>query len=234
MKCPNCSKPFFFVTENKGNKCLCKKCGHSGDFVQPTYGEYHETKYEKTILRTPETDPLLAQFLPLLQLKSSDVVLDYGCGRGDYIAAMKPFVKEAVGADINIEVAAKRFPEVSFHKLSEIRTPFADATFDKIVTVNTIEHIHDFEGFLVELKRILKPGGLLFITTYDTEFVLHNILFDNTHVIEWTKSEYEAVIAKYFKVEQGFRSGSFFNYHPWNKLITKVLKPELCALACNA
>lgn len=231
MKCPQCSKPFFFVTENRGNSSLCRKCGFRAPFEQPTYGEYHETKYEKTIIRTINTDPLLARFIPLLDLKASDVVLDYGCGRGDYLAAIRPLVKEVVGADINVDVASQRFPEVKFVKLNEVRTPFPDASFDKIITVNTIEHIHDYEGFLLELKRILKPAGLLFITTYDTNFILHNILFDNTHVIEWTKSEYEEVISKYFKVEQGFKSGSFFNFYPWNKFITKFLRPELCVLA---
>ena len=231
MKCPSCSKPFYFVTENQGADCICRKCGFAGAFEHPTYGDYHETKYEKTITRTVSTDPLLARFLPLLELAPADTVLDYGCGRGDYIAAIKPLVARTVGADINIDVAKGRFPDVEFVKLTDVRTPFPDASFDKIISVNTIEHIHDFEGFLRELRRILKPGGLVFVTTYDTQFVLHNILFDNTHVIEWTKAEFEALLGRFFSVRQGFRSGSFFNYHPFNKIITKVLKPELCVLA---
>ena len=108
---------------------------------------------------------------------------------------------------------------------------FKSDNFDVILAVNLIEHVHDFEFLLNEFERILKKGGYLFITTYDTNFVLHKILNDPTHVYEWDEISFEKFISKKFKIIKSFKHGSFFNYYPFNKIIVRFLKPELCVVA---
>jgi SAM-dependent methyltransferase len=49
------------------------------------------------------------------------------------------------------------------YQLNGSATPFADETFDQVVVVDYLEHIDDDRGFVLELARILKPGGNLII-----------------------------------------------------------------------
>ena len=42
--------------------------------------------------------------------------------------------------------------------------PFADATFDKVICSEVMEHVHDFTGAARELARVLRPGGLAAVT----------------------------------------------------------------------
>lgn len=74
--------------------------------------------------------------------------LDFGCGqtkRPGYIG-MDLFP----GPDIDV-----------VHDFNVFPYPFADNTFDEIACDNSLEHVDDFIGTVVELHRILKPGGIL-------------------------------------------------------------------------
>ena len=51
------------------------------------------------------------------------------------------------------------------HLLDGGRTDFADDEFDRVVIVDFLEHIEDDAGFIAELHRILKPGGVLIVNT---------------------------------------------------------------------
>ena len=51
------------------------------------------------------------------------------------------------------------------------KTPFAQNTFNKILTVNTIYFWENPEEFIKEIYRILKPGGLLAISFADKDFM---------------------------------------------------------------
>ncbi|HEX2248913.1 MAG TPA: class I SAM-dependent methyltransferase, partial [Gemmatimonadales bacterium] len=49
------------------------------------------------------------------------------------------------------------------YQLSGSATPFANESFDQVVIVDYLEHIWDDRGFVLELARILKPGGTLIL-----------------------------------------------------------------------
>ena len=49
------------------------------------------------------------------------------------------------------------------------RTPFGENEFDRVVIVDFLEHIDDDRGFVVELHRILKPGGTLIVNVPHAE-----------------------------------------------------------------
>lgn len=232
MVCPNCKKNYYFIKKSGSKKCSCRKCNYSGIFKAPVYTDYHDSRYSYTRIRTANNDPLFKKIFSYLNFRRLEKVLDYGCGAGDLTHAISNIAVETIGVDINITKATARFPSNTFWQQSGYEMSyFKDEYFDKITIINVIEHVHHFEKLLAELNRALKPGGKLFITTYDTNFILHGILHDPTHVIEWNKGEFESVIGKYFKIEKSFKSGSFFNYVPFNQIIVKFLKPELCIVA---
>lgn len=49
------------------------------------------------------------------------------------------------------------------YKINERQTPFEDDEFDTVVIVDFLEHIPDDAGFMDELHRILRPGGMLIL-----------------------------------------------------------------------
>lgn len=233
MICPKCKRHNYFVKQSNGNVVVCRKCGYKGEYVDPSYQGYHQGRYGYTLVRNADNDPMLRKMAEEKFVKMGVPVLDYGCGAGDYTNFISKITKNVVGADISTKIAEKRFPELKFKKINIAKKmlPFENNSFEVVVAVNVIEHVHDFENLLTEFKRILKSNGTIFITTYDVNFILHRILNDPTHVYEWTEVEFTKLIDNKFKIIKSFKYGSFFNFYPWNKLIVKFLKPELCVIA---
>jgi ubiquinone/menaquinone biosynthesis C-methylase UbiE len=51
------------------------------------------------------------------------------------------------------------------HLVRGDRLPFPDATFDRVVVVDMLEHVEDEQAFAAELARVTKPGGRLIVNT---------------------------------------------------------------------
>lgn len=92
-------------------------------------------------------------------------ILDYGCGPGGNILFLKDFGRVS-GADISetaLEFAkARGFEELV--KVSDHTTPFPDASFDLISSLDVFEHIDVDEAAMRECFRLLKSGGVLLTT----------------------------------------------------------------------
>lgn len=74
-----------------------------------------------------------------------------------------------------------------------VHLPFEDSSFDAATSCGVLEHVPDAAGSLVELHRVLKPGGLLFIHHFPnryswTETVARGI-GQESHEVLWTKSQ---------------------------------------------
>jgi ubiquinone/menaquinone biosynthesis C-methylase UbiE len=104
-------------------------------------------------------------------------ILDAGCGNGRY----SKFILRHADADAMITAfdlsrnmllrAQQRLnnPRVTHVAADLTRLPYADATFDAIVCGWVLEHLPDPRPGLLELARVLKPGGkLLLMVTEDT------------------------------------------------------------------
>jgi len=86
-------------------------------------------------------------------------VLEVGSGRG----YLQDIVEDYTGLDISASVASR------YHKpfvvASATAMPFPDNSFDAIWTVWVLEHIPEPEAALREMRRVLKPGGVIFLAT---------------------------------------------------------------------
>jgi len=234
MICPTCKSSLFFLEKNKRNTMRCFRCGFKGKYIEPNYDGYHDERYSYKFIRNEANDPLVNKIVSSMNFVKDDYVLDYGCGAGDMTNTISNYSDHVTGVDINITGAVSKFRKLNFKKQTGIKIDFLDNYFDKIVAVNVIEHVRDYNYLLNEFKRVLKPKGMIFITSYDKNFVLHKILNDPTHVIEWDLNEFEEIFKKDFIILKSFKYGSFFNYRPLNKIIVKILKPEICILAVKS
>jgi 2-polyprenyl-3-methyl-5-hydroxy-6-metoxy-1,4-benzoquinol methylase len=96
-------------------------------------------------------------------------VLDVGCGEGQLTAAIADAGYRVLGVDVAEEPlrrARSRHAGLELRRVEpEGEWPFADASFDVVWSGETIEHIADTAGWLSELRRVLRSGGSLILST---------------------------------------------------------------------
>ena len=105
--------------------------------------------------------------------KSSDIILDAGCGNGKNMTFIKPKVKEIQGFD-----SCQKFVSICKDKglnviSGDVRDiPYPDEAFDYIICIAVIHHLKSHEErkkSVCELLRVLKPGGKLLFTCWAYE-----------------------------------------------------------------
>jgi len=104
---------------------------------------------------------LIAAHAPL---ENARILVD-GCGIGTYVAHLRAFSPHVYGLDIDaerVEMGARRLPGLLQVADAE-RLPFADDTFDVILSHEVIEHVPDDRAAAVEMARVLRPGGRILL-----------------------------------------------------------------------
>jgi SAM-dependent methyltransferase len=93
-----------------------------------------------------------------------DLVLDAGCGNGRPLALFGARGCHAVGVDLSLGMA-----RTTGHRLVTVgdvqRLPFPDATFDAAAAFMMLYHVPHHESAVLELRRVVKPGGVVVATT---------------------------------------------------------------------
>lgn len=92
----------------------------------------------------------------------NDRVLEIGCGRGFLTREVRQIAPATVGVDVNPEAVANAV-EPGLRVMDARHLAFADAHFDKIYSFHMIEHILNLESALIEMDRVLKPGGRILL-----------------------------------------------------------------------
>jgi tellurite methyltransferase len=113
--------------------------------------------------------PAVAALVPVLKARGAHHVLDLGCGVGRHalLFAEQGFAVEATdgaaaGLDFACREAAARGLRLSLRQADADALPFADESFDYVLSWNVIFHgtMGDVGRRLAEIWRVLKPGGL--------------------------------------------------------------------------
>jgi len=100
-------------------------------------------------------------------------VLDVGCGSGfgTQLLRTEGYASVVVGIDIDpeiIEVAQRDYATDDVEYRHCAPSNLGEATFDCVVSLNTLKHVPDPGAFLTELDRRVAPGGELFVSAYVT------------------------------------------------------------------
>jgi SAM-dependent methyltransferase len=92
--------------------------------------------------------------------------LDVGCGEGRFCRMLKARGVDAVGLDPTkalIAEARRRDPAGAYVEREAASLPFADASFDLVVSYLTLIDIPEVAPAIAEMARVLSPGGRLLI-----------------------------------------------------------------------
>jgi ubiquinone/menaquinone biosynthesis C-methylase UbiE len=100
-------------------------------------------------------------------------VLDAGCGSGGTALSLAEESGFAVGLDLDARFAdagtrlarEKGIGNAGFVRADGTRLPFRDRSFDLVFSHSVIEHVASAEAYLSECYRVLRPGGVLYLST---------------------------------------------------------------------
>jgi 2-polyprenyl-3-methyl-5-hydroxy-6-metoxy-1,4-benzoquinol methylase len=139
---------------------------------------YHESLWKALPegLDPPDLELRLRFLLERVHARNGDApgkarcrVLDVGCGEGQFAVELVRAGFLVVGVDVAEEPlrrARVSHPDLDLRVVSgDGPWPLSDASFDVVWVGETIEHVADTAGWLSEVRRVLRSGGSLLLTT---------------------------------------------------------------------
>ena len=152
-----------------------------------------------------------------LPLANGLTVLDFGCGPGflwDHIrqtGAAWRYIGADFSSDSTSQLAARAASDPRFvaaHYLQQLPVPLPDASVDAAFLIEVVEHVtdHYLEPILREMRRLLKPGGRLVITTPNAEDLAAStrlcpecgaVFHEWQHVRTWDADSLSAYVARF-------------------------------------
>jgi ubiquinone/menaquinone biosynthesis C-methylase UbiE len=145
--------------------------------------------------------------------KKNGKLLDVGCGTGETMVYVKRNFKdwEVNGVDVSREAvnfAKKRgFTEVFLGKAD--RLPFKSNQFDAILLLDVIEHLDNSVSSILEMKRVLKPGGKILITCPALKIIWSKHDEGQGHVMRYERKEMRGLAEK---TEMVLEKVKYFNF----------------------
>ncbi len=151
--------------------------------------------------------------LELIQREAGDrlqgIILEDGCGVGQYLTRLSPSAKLAVGLEIEHDRA------IEAHALGAQMVcaageglPFQSDLFDFVLSHEVLEHVHDDRTAVEEIVRTLKPGGrlALFVPNRGYPFETHGIYrmgvyhFGNKIFVNWLPRKWRDRLAPHVRI----------------------------------
>ncbi len=112
----------------------------------------------------------LTRYKAALPVIAGKIVLDIACGSGYGTKLMSAQAKRIYGVDVSdaaVSYARTHFnaPNITYKTGDGKKIPLDDNSVDVVVSYETLEHVDGYKDFLKEIKRVLKPEGVLLLST---------------------------------------------------------------------
>lgn len=187
----------------------------------------------------------LVRLVEWLHTDADASLLDLGCGAGHASFAAAGVVREVTAYDLSEKMLAVVRQAASARQLNNITTahgaaeklPFADNTFDVVISRYSAHHWHDVALALREVKRVLKPGGKFILMdiaspgrpVLDIWLQAIEVLRDPSHVRNYSPAEWLQMTQQSgMLVEKMVSDRLALEYHAW---VERMNTPEVLRAA---
>jgi SAM-dependent methyltransferase len=119
--------------------------------------------------------------------------LDVGCGPGETDAFLVGRLGAIEGVDVSqgvVDAARERNPSVAYEAYDGEHLPYADGAFDLVFSICVVHHVppERWEGYVAELARVVRPGGVLALIEHNplnplTRLAVSRCEFDDDAVL---------------------------------------------------
>ncbi len=147
-----------------------------GEHVHHGYWDLGESPAANGPDRHAASERTVSELAAFAAVPAGSYVLDAGCGIGGpalYLARQLGCRVEGITlSSQQVTRAAQRAREagladrLSFRQLDAVHTDYPDGSFDVVWALESLEHIPDRAAFLAEALRVLRPGGVLAVSTW--------------------------------------------------------------------
>ena len=131
-------------------------------------------------------------------------VLDVASGEGYGSALLAESARSVVGVDVDAAAVAAasakyRAPNLRYEHGSATALSLPDAAVDVVTSFETLEHLAEHAAMLAEIRRVLRPNGLLIISTPDrAEYSARSHYRNPYHVRELDRREFRELLGAHF------------------------------------
>lgn len=140
------------------------------------------------------------------------IVIDAACGEGYGSSILKNAgAKEVYGVDLDqstIETASHKYSNIIFEQKDVVKTGFPDEMFDVAISFQTWHHLDDYKKFIPEMKRIIKPGGLLICSVPNRKVIylnpFHRGYLTKFYKTNFDKGKIESMVGPYMKIQNWY------------------------------
>lgn len=146
----------------------------------------------------------LHRYLLACQLSAQKAILDIASGEGYGSAMLARNASKVIGVDISEQAIAHarklyKTENLEFLVGSCQSIPAEDKSVDLVISFETLEHHAEHDQMMLEIKRVLKPGGVLFISSPDKQVYSVEADYQNPfHVKELYKQEFAELLERHF------------------------------------
>ena len=144
-----------------------------GNIQAQTASHYDQYPFD---FLTPEDEARIEEIQPQpfrdfvrLHLSPEQRVAEIGCGPGRATLYLTGLGHQVWAVDLSLgslALARRRAPAAHYANATNLALPFADASFDVVISDGVIHHTPDARRSFEENARILKPGGYLYLGVY--------------------------------------------------------------------
>src|SRR5688572_1731916 len=179
------------------------------DIMNTSMQENHKLPFSGERMNPEVKDALiiiehLHRYLLARRFCKGKSVLDIASGEGYGTEILSQHAEKVTGVDLDetaIRYSSEKYkgPNRSFRTGSATNIPLDNDSVDVVVSFETLEHVVGQDDMMKEIRRVLRPGGILVMSTPDKKFYSEITGYKNEyHLKELYSHEFRDLVSRYF------------------------------------